>query len=102
MMSQSVISRYRIKFRFIVNRENCYLSNMGLVVLFISADLYLGLGRGRDIWGMRLTFCNRYPLDGRICDSCLCGMESEGAAFYINTGMIHYMELIFTSGRFKE
>ena len=27
MMSQSVISRYRIKFRFIVNRENCYLSN---------------------------------------------------------------------------
>jgi hypothetical protein len=29
-------------------------------------------------------------------------MESEGAAFYINTGMINYMELIFTSGRFKE
>ena len=38
MMSQSVISRYRIKFRFIVNRENCYLSNLGLVVLFISAE----------------------------------------------------------------
>ena len=46
-----------------------------------------------DIWGMRLSFCNWYSLDGRIC---------EGAAFYINTGMIHYMELIFTSGRFKE
>ena len=55
-----------------------------------------------DIWGMRLSFCNLYSLDGRICDSCLCGMESEGAAFYINTGMINYMELIFTSGRFKE
>ena len=48
MMSQSVISRYRIKFRFIVNRENCYLSNMGLVVLFISADLYSGNGHMGD------------------------------------------------------